>query len=123
MFEIAVDAGRKLIRATMWGFMTVEEVYDFSRQEQTAIKRMGCGSGEFLLLIETHGATTQSQDVVAAFQDIIVNSPLKAKKIASVRAGSLSRIQTRRMMMVRENIAVFETVEEAEVWLLAPPEG
>lgn len=83
---------------------------------------MGCGSGEFLLLVETEGATTQSQEVVAAFMDIIANSPLKARRIAVVRGSSLTRIQTQRMLMIRDDAALFAELSEAEAWLWGPAE-
>ncbi|MDO7844691.1 hypothetical protein [Sphingomonas immobilis] len=119
MFYIEVDSARAIVRTTMSGFMNVSEVAEFSRQEQQAVRDMGCASGEFLLLIDTEGAIIQSQEVVAAFMDIVANSPLKAKKIAVVRASSLTRMQTQRILMIRDNAAIFPTLAEAEDWLLA----
>lgn len=117
MIKVEVDFGRSLVRATMSGFLGIEEVIEFSRQEQAAVQQMGCGSGGFLLIVDTEGAVIQSQEVVAKLTDLVLNSPLKAKRIAVVRGGSLTRMQTSRILMVREDTAIFPGVDEAEAWL------
>jgi hypothetical protein len=104
----------------MWVFMDIGEVAEFSRSEQQAVTEAGLGSGEFLLLIDTEGAVIQSQEVVAAFLDIVANSPLKARRIAVVRGGSLTRMQTQRILMIREGATMFQTFAEAMQWLFAP---
>lgn len=119
MFSIEIDASRALLNVTMWGFMNVAEVAEFSRQEQEAVSKMGLKSGEFCLLVNTEGAVIQSQEVVSAFMDIIVSSPLKARRIAVVRESSLSRMQTNRILMVRDNSAIFADLADAENWLFA----
>jgi hypothetical protein len=119
MFSIEFDASRSLVRAKMWGFMDVTEVAEFSRQEQQAVADAGLQSGQFLLLVNTEGAIIQPQEVVAAFADIVANSPLKAKRIAVVRGSSLTRMQTQRILMIRDNAAIFADLSEAEKWLFA----
>lgn len=119
MITVTTEPARKLVRARMVGLLTVEEVHAFSREEQAAVKAMGLGSGEFLLLVETGGHAVQTQEVMAAFRDLMLHSPLKAKRIATVRAGALSRLQQRRVNETRADTEVFGTVEEAEAWLFA----
>lgn len=120
MFSIGFDASRALVRAKMWGFMDIGEVAEFSRLEQQTVVEAGLGSGEFLLLIDTEGAVIQSQEVVSAFMGIVANSALKARRIAVVRGGSLTRMQTQRILMIREGTAMFQTLAAAEQWLFAP---
>lgn len=117
MIEVTFDPHRKLVRTVMGGMLTTTDVESFSREKQQAVEKMGLNSGEFLLLIETRGSVVQSQEVVAAFQNLLLNSPLKAKRIATVRAGALSTLQTRRIVAVRDSARVFETVGDAEAWL------
>lgn len=119
MIDVTFDAPRKLVRAVMGGLLTRSEVEAFSHKEQEAVRAMGLASGEFYLLVETRGDVVQSQEVVAAFQNLMLHSPLKAKRIATVRAGALSTLQTRRIATVRESAQVFETVEDAESWLFS----
>jgi len=123
MITVTTDPSRKLIRTHMAGFLDVSDVAAFSRDEQAAITAMGLKSGEFLLLVETSECMIQSQAVVAAFQDIILNSPCKARRIAIVREGSMSRLQTNRIVAIREDAAVFRTCAEAETWLFADVRG
>ncbi len=116
MFTIEANHRRKLIRADVSGFWTAGEVQDFSDQEQRLIRSLGWSSGEFMLLVNTTDALIQPQEVVIAFQAILMNSPLKAARIAVVKGGSLSGMQTRRIL-IREGSAHFETIQEAEAWL------
>lgn len=74
---------------------------------------MGCRSGEFFLLVETRGNVVQSKEVMEAFQRLIAHSPVKAKRVAIVRAGALSSMQTRRTAIARKAVEVFNTLEEA----------
>ena len=117
MIEVTFDPQRKLVRTVMGGLLSTADVERFSREEQRAVETMGLKSGEFLLLVETRGDVVQRKDVVAAFQNLMLNSPLKAKRIATVRAGALTTLQTRRIAAVRDAAQVFETVAEAEAWL------
>lgn len=119
MFSIATDPARKLIRAYLAGFLSVEEARDFVRQEQAAAMAMGVRSGEFGLLIVSD-CMIQSQEVVAAFQGALIAAPIRARRVAIVRAEPLTRIQTQRILRVREDTAIFATVEEAEAFLFAP---
>lgn len=119
MFSLTSDQSRNLIVARMAGFMTVEEVEEFSRQEQSAVEAMGLGCGEFLLLINTDDAVIQSQEVVAAFKGIVTGSRFKARRIAVVRHDTITRMQTRRILEERADAAVFETMDEAQDWLLS----
>ncbi|MDE1172835.1 MAG: hypothetical protein PW790_04005 [Parvibaculaceae bacterium] len=119
MFTMEVDEDQKLIRARMSGFMDPAEVLEFSQQEQQAVTDMGCNSGDFILLIDTDGAVIQSQETVAKFIEIMASSQLKARKIAVVRKSSLSRMQTQRILLIRDNAAIFPSVLEAEAWLLS----
>jgi hypothetical protein len=119
MFTVFADPSRKLVRAHLSGFLSAREVQEFSRVEQGAVRGMGLGDGEYLLLVDTSGCVIQPQEVVSAFQQLVENSPLKARRIAIVRHSVLSRMQTERIIRFRENAAVFDSTEEAEAWLLA----
>jgi len=117
MIEVTFDSQKKLVRAVMAGLLTTAEVERFSREKHQAVEAVGLKSGEFCLLVETRGSVVQSQEVVAAFQQLMLHSPLKAKRIATVRAGALTTLQTRRIATVRDDALVFPTVGDAEAWL------
>lgn len=118
--SVISDRSRQLVRAALSGMLTLDDVESFYRREQQAVQEMGCRSGEFLLLVETSGNFVQSQEVMGAFQRLIAHSPVKAKRVAIVREGALSSMQTRRIAKAREAVEVFDTVEAAEAWLFGP---
>jgi hypothetical protein len=120
VIRVSTEPGRKLVRATMDGLLTVADVEQFSADEQAAVREMGLASGEFDLLVETLGSVVQTLEVMEAFAELLARSPLKARKIATVRQGALTRMQSRRIGNVRSNYEVFGTVEEANSWLLEP---
>lgn len=117
VITVSTEPHRKLVRARMGGLLTVEEVMDFSRREQDAARAMGLGSGEFVLLVDVAEDVVQTQEVMKTFFDLMQNSPLKARRIASVRKGALNRLQSRRLRDVRSNVEVFDDTASAEAWL------
>ena len=120
MIIVTADPKRKMVRAVMKGLLTVDEVAQFSREEQAAVQGMGLESGEFVLLIETLGSQIQTQEVMDAFRKLLVGSSCKAARIATVRTGVLNQMQSRRVSQARTDAEVFATVAEAEEWLFAP---
>ncbi|MDE0933612.1 MAG: hypothetical protein OSA47_08400 [Novosphingopyxis baekryungensis] len=121
MITVSVDHARKTVIARMSGFLSTEEVKAFARKEEEAVESMDLGSGQFYLLIDTSEAIIQPQDVVAAFQHLVQNAVYKAARIAVARHGSLTKMQTERILRVRGDTAVFETLAEAEEWLFSKP--
>ncbi|WP_076068074.1 hypothetical protein [Sphingomonas montana] len=119
MIEVTTDPSRKLVLAHMEGFLEPADVAKFAQDERAAAESMGLGSGEFLLLVDTANCMIQSQDVVAAFQHLIANASHKARRLAIIRQGSLTRMQTNRIISIRDDAAVFVTRAEAEAWLFA----
>lgn len=118
MISVDVEPSRKLVRACMTGFLSIQEVEDFSLREQGLVEAMGWKSGEFLLLVDTEGAVIQSADVVAALQATVLKSRYKAGRIAVVRHDALTRFQTERILGVRDNAEIFRSAEDALEWLL-----
>ena len=120
MIHVSTEPDRKLVRATMDGLLTIADVQQFSVDEQDAVREMGLASGEFDLLVITLGSVVQTQEVMDAFADLMAKSPLKARKIATVRHGALTKMQSRRIGTVRSNYEVFGTEAEADAWLKEP---
>ena len=118
MYSITSVPRQKLICARLSGFFAVEEVVKFGRAVQETSIALGCGPDEHLLLVDTTGCVLQSQEVVAAFQKLIQDSPLKSRRLAILCGDSLSRMQARRILM-REGAMLFDNEQEAERWLLS----
>lgn len=114
-YAITADRRRERVRIRISGFFSVAKVEAFSRDEQAAARSLALGSGAFDLLIETPEGTTQSPEVVAAFQHIADHSPLKARRIAIVSHSTLLRLQLRRI--ARGRTGIFGSTSDAEAWL------
>ena len=120
MIRVTADPARRRINVVMGDMLTVEEIRAFSDEEQAAARGMGLASGEFDLLIVTIGNHVQTQVAMNEFKRLLMESPLKARRIATVRDGVLTRMQTKRISSVRANAEVFDSIGEAEAWLDAP---
>jgi hypothetical protein len=117
---VTAEPAHRRVRARMGGMLTLAEVEAFSTREQAAVRSMGLKSGEFDLLVETEGNLVQTQEVMDALGKLMLHSPLKARRIATVRAGALTRMQSRRLSTLRSNTEVFDTCAAAELWLAEP---
>ena len=115
-YSIKIDADKKIVTAKLAGFFSPQEVAEFARDEQAAARSLGCRSGEFGLLICTHGGQAQAQDVIGAFQGLMHDLPLKAGRIAFVSESALLNLQLRRMIPA-DRARVFGDVEEATKWV------
>lgn len=116
MYSITVDRAHRIVRAEMSGFFSPDEVAAFARDEQVAAASLGCPSGTFGLLLVAQAAVLQSQGVVASFQRLLADLPLKAGRIAVVCEGALLTMQVRRIMTA-ERTAVFDQPDEALAWI------
>jgi hypothetical protein len=121
MFTIHTDRDRMLIRASLSGFMTPDDVRDFIHAEQMAAASLSPRSGHHLLLVDASQCALQSQEVVAAFQHAVSNCLLKARRIAVFTGPTLSRMQAARILN-RDDAKAFNDPAQAEEWLLAPDE-
>lgn len=122
MIKITPDRRRRYVNVMMSGFLDVADVRQFTADKEAAVEAMGLKSGEFVLLIDTAGSTIQSQEVVAALMDAAINTRYRSRKLAVVRRDHLTRMQSRRILSVRDDACLFGTREEAEAWLFEGPE-
>jgi hypothetical protein len=114
MFSVTPDPARRLVRATLTGFFTVDEVAAFAAAEQAAARALG--PGPFDLLVETPDGTAQAQDVAGAFRTLAETATVRATRIAVACESSLLRLQLRRIL-TGDTVAVFENRHDAESWL------
>ncbi len=117
MINVSSDFLRRLVRVDMAGFLIPQDVRQFNNEKEAAVERMGLRSGEFVLLVNTVGCVIQSQAVVAEFTNVVLHTRYKSRRLAVVRHDVLTRLQTRRIIGVRDNAAIFETEAAAVKWL------
>ncbi|KQN09746.1 hypothetical protein ASE85_02045 [Sphingobium sp. Leaf26] len=121
MISITSDKSRSLLIAQMSGFFEPTDVQRFSDEKDAAVAAMGLGSGEYYMLVNTEGCVIQSQEVVATFMRVILQSPFRSRRLAVVRNDNLTRLQTRRILSVRDEAEMFASMTEAEQWLFDAP--
>ena len=122
MYTVAADPDSPLVRIHLSGFFSAEEVAGFWREEQEVARAALLEHGVYDLLIETTGGGPQGQDVLTAFNRVVTESPVKARRIVIISASALLRMQIRRVL-VSDKLQVFETIPEAEAWLADAPDA
>ncbi len=116
MYAIATEPAHRLVRITITGLLSVEQVADLYRQEHDAIAAMGCPLGQQIVLVDLRKCPLQVQDVVKTFKSKI-GGEQSARRIALVTGDSAARMQARRIIE-RDDAALFSSIGEAEAWLL-----
>jgi hypothetical protein len=117
VFEITTEPAKRLVRLKLNGLLTEADVAELYRREHAAILAMNCRIGDHLLLIDSTENGLQTQAVIEAFKRQMAK-PSRARRIAVVTGRSLSRMQARRLLADHPG-RMFETIAEAEVWLLS----
>ena len=122
MYTIEVDAAKGLIKTKLIGFWNRSVFESYRRDILTLSRNLAENAGGHVTLCDITEAMIQPQDIIAAFQDFIVNAPLKSRKIALHTSSLLSRMQGKRLAAVHPSLRVFTTREEALNWLFDPAE-
>ncbi len=116
-YSIEVDKARGLLRITMSGFFTEDEVLRFVADKDTAINEMGGLSCHQFTLVDIREMQIQTQEIVMTFRRVLSDQTAIAKPIAFLVSPSLARSQIRRAAGDRK-AEYFTSIEAAETWLL-----
>ncbi len=116
-FEFSVDVPRNLVRITLGGFFSRDDISAFLAARERAHARLQCGPNEHYTLTDIREMKIQAQDIVSAWGDVLANPRFQSRRLAFVQASSLARIQLRRAAGNRF-VRYFDSVSEAEQWLL-----
>jgi hypothetical protein len=117
-FSFQIDRLRGLVRITMQGLFTVDDVADFVRERRRAHRGLGCEPNMHLTLNDVRGMKIQSQDVVTAFREMLADPEHRSRRLAFVASQTLARGQLIRALSSRK-ARCFEDTASAEAWLLA----
>ena len=116
-FFIDVDPSRNLIRITMSGFFSPDDVNRFIEARDNAHRQLRCGPNEHLTLVDIRDMHIQSQDVVEAFATLLSKPECRSKRIAFVVTQSLARLQIKRAASGRGAGYFNEDAAAAESWV------
>ena len=116
-FDISVNVERSLVRMTMSGFFSSEDIAQFVIARDEVHHMLQCRPNQHLTLVDIREMDIQAQDIVVAFQHILADPSKASKRLAFVVARSLARMQIQRAADSRD-ASYFSEVHEAEHWLL-----
>jgi hypothetical protein len=117
-FTVRAEPSRDLIRIKMTGFFTPSDIQAFYDARAAEHARLTCGPNQHVTLNDLTEMKVQSQDVVAAFQNLLADSVYRSRKLAFVVDRTLARSQLMRALNGR-TAKCFENRAEAERWLFA----
>lgn len=117
-FFFDVDPTRHLVRTTLSGFFTAPAFKAYIAGRRAAFAQLRCPITHHLALTDVRGLKIQSQEMVAAFAEVLADPRTRARRLAFVAASTLARQQLSRAIG-RRDARCFLDADEAEGWLLA----
>lgn len=117
-YEMDSDIGRGMFRIRLFGFLDGDAVRRLHAERRVAIARLGLPPHGHVSLCDLTDCPIQSQETATVFREIMADPSLVSRRLAFVIGRALSAIQMRRIMTGRPDVACFDTVAEAETWLM-----
>lgn len=118
-YSIEPDRRHGMIRVTMAGFYNQDDIAAFVAALREGLIKLGTAPNGHIMLCDVRGMKIQTQEIVAAFGNVVGSPLLRSKRLAFVTGSSLSRLQTRRLT-TRRGVEFFGDLASAEKWLLEP---
>lgn len=116
-FTIDVDRPRDLVRVSLSGFFSVDDIARFQAELLQAHSRLGCSrEGGPLTINDISSMAIQSQDVVARWGEFLADPAHRSRRLAFVVGSALARMQVQRAIGARD-ARVFTSAADAERWL------
>ncbi|MDB5676318.1 MAG: hypothetical protein JWM65_3300 [Sphingomonas bacterium] len=119
MYAFEADRPHGLLRIRLSGFWDEDTARAFAVDQQAAVAALGSARGQHLVLTDLSGFKIQSQEVLHMCKAFIDGAGNPSRRLALVFGEGLARNQWKRVLG-RNNMKMFNTVREAEQWLLAP---
>ncbi len=117
-FTVRAEPARDLIRIQMAGFFTRDDIQAFYEARAVEHAKLTCGPNQHLTLNDLTQMKVQSQEVVAAFQELLGDPAYRSRKLAFVVDRTLAKSQLMRALNGRD-AKCFEDKDAAEKWLFA----
>jgi hypothetical protein len=117
-FSFQIDRSRDLVRIKMAGLFTPADIAAFLEGRAKAHAQLGCAPNRHITLNDVREMKIQSQEIVAAFREMLSDPAYRSRRLAFVAAPTLARGQLLRALQERE-ARCFDSLETAEAWLFA----
>lgn len=120
-YTILVEPTRDLVRITMSGFFTPDDVARFMGDRDVAHARLRCAPNQHVTINDLRGMKIQSQESVAAFNALLSSPRHRSRRLAFVIGTTLARMQLLRVVGNR-SVRFFDDPRTAEAWVMEPQE-
>lgn len=117
-FIVRTDPIHDLVRIALSGFFVAADVTALRDALAAQHKRLLCPRHQHVTLIDVSRMSVQSQEMVAAFHDLLADPRFHSRRLAFVVDPTLIRSQLRRALGERP-ARYFDNEYAAEAWLLA----
>ena len=87
---------------------------------EKAFDQLTCAPNAHLTLVDVRNCLLQPQALAAGFQQLMSQSAKRSRRMAFVFGASPARMQVRRILAERDDIALFLDEAEAMRWLTEP---
>lgn len=121
-FHVEADPTRDLVRIRLSGFFTADDIEAFLEARRLAHAQLRCGPNRHLTINDVTDMKIQSQDIVAAFRDMLSAPEYQSRRLAFVTGPTLARSQLMRTL-VNRNARCFDDQAAAEAWLFSKDAG
>ena len=121
-FSFQVDPARDLVRITMAGLFTPDDIAAFEEARREAHSKLSCPPNAHLTLNDLRELKIQPQDVVAGFREMLSAPHYRSRRLAFVCGPTLARNQLTRALANRD-ARCFDDPVSAEAWLLRTEES
>lgn len=118
-FEITTCSTARLMRVRFignWTLETVDQLRQATRAEEGRLAASGCPPHELLILLDRRDQGPHPQDVVEALRQLSIENSGKAKRVALLISGMLTKMQVKRIN-VTGTTQVFRSEALALEWL------
>lgn len=119
MFNVTVDLERGYFETEIHGFWSLDTLTEFGLAVAEAATRVRATGRTPVSLCDYTGAAIQSQEVIAAFTQMMENPVVRSRRVAMYTGGVLAKMQAVRATRDRPEFRFFTDKDEARAWLFA----
>ena len=117
-FHVEADPSCDLVRIRLSGFFSSGDIQGFLEARRAAHAKLRCGPNQHLTINDITAMKIQSQDIVAAFREMLSAPEYRSRRLAFVTGPTLARSQLMRAL-VNRNARCFNDHFLAETWLFS----
>lgn len=115
-FRVASVPGRRIVRVTITGAMTLDDVTRLAVAQAGLVKVLGYRPGHFDALIDSSGSPIQPVIVGDALRALSMREDFSPARLAFVHGDGSVKMQLRRLN-AGKHAGYFSSVDEALSWL------